>query len=242
MLRGIFTAATGMNHELNRQEVIANNLANVETVGFKRDNVVSLPFHEMLLNSYSKEGVQSIGKLGLGVQTTTTFVDFSDATTIESGNPLDLAIKGPGVFATEGPRGVRYTRAGNFAISSDGYLVTKEGYKVLGKNGPVKVSGGLEITTQGEIIKNGEVVDELAVYDPAGLNKEGQYSYVADGDTAAIPAQNYQIIQGSLETSNVNAIREMIQMITIGRNYESNQKAMTIQDETLGKAVNELAK
>lgn len=243
MIRGIYTSATGMMTELNTQDVYANNLANASTVGFKRENIASDSFQNILmLKSYSKLGQQKIGALGVGTQLPLTYIDFSDADQLETGNPTDLALKGRAVFAVEGVNGIRYTRAGNFTINKDNFLVTQDGSRVLGKNGPIQLQkGALMVSPQGEISQNGQVVAQLAVYDIVGLSKQGESYYVA-GSVAPRAATQYEITQGSLEQSNVSTIREMIQMISVGRTYDTNQKALVAQDEALGKAVNEIAK
>lgn len=239
MIRGIYTAATGMIAEMNRQNVIANNLANADTVGFKTDNTVSTPFQEILLNAYQKQDVQPIGKLGLGVQVTGDYTDFSDGAIIVTGNETDLAMQGEALFAVETPNGTRYTRAGNFQLDREGYLVTKDGFKVLGENGPIQVNGDISVSEAGEVSKGGTSVDKLRIVSATGMTKEGETLYTAANAT---PATNYKVIQGSLENSNVNSIRQMIEMISVTRSYDTNQKALTAHDETLEKAVNELAK
>lgn len=239
MIRGIYTAATGMVAEMNRQNVIANNLANVDTVGFKTDNTVSVPFREMLINAYRKQEVQPIGKLGLGVIATGEYADFSDGVTVETGNDTDLAIQGEALFAVETPNGTRYTRAGNFQLDREGYLVTKDGFRVLGNHGPIQVNGKLSVSSSGEISVNGNRIDQLQMVATTGMTKEGETLYTSANATQAA---KYQVIQGFLERSNVNSIRQMIEMISVSRSYDTNQKALTAHDETLSKAVNELAK
>lgn len=239
MLRGLYTSATGMVAEMERQNVTANNLANVDTVGFKRDNIVQMPFAELLLNAYSKDPPREVGKLGLGVQTVTEFCDFTTGMQNLTGNPYDFAIEGNGLFAVQGKNSVKFTRAGNFTLNKERYLVTREGYNVLGQNGPIRLEDNDQISEEGNIIREGEVIDSFQVFDPEGMVKEGDSLYTCP---SAIPATNYQILRGTLERSNVNAIREMIQMITVTRNYETNQKALTAHDETLGRVINDLAR
>ncbi len=239
VIRGIYTAASGMNAGLERQDVIANNLANVDTVGFKQDNVSLRSFGEMLLQEYSRNENYPVGRMGIGVQTIGRYADLSNGSLHETGNPCHLAIQGNGVFAVEDGRGVRYIRAGNFIQDTEGYLSTHDGARLLGQQGPIKIEGEFEVTALGEVIQNGEVKDYLQIFSANNLEKEGQYLF--RGQPTPL-TDGFQIIQGSLERSNVNAIREMINMITVSRYYESNQKLLTAQDESLGKAVNELAR
>ncbi|NLY76218.1 MAG: flagellar hook-basal body protein [Firmicutes bacterium] len=239
MLRGIYISTTGMVAEMDRQNVIANNLANVDTVGFKRDNVVQQPFAEILLNAYSKRTIRNIGPLGLGVQAVTEYPDFTGGSIVTTDNPYDLAIEGAGFFAVEADNGVKYTRAGNFIVDRDNYLVTKNGYRVLGQNGPIRVEGNFTVGQDGAIIQDGAVVDHLMIFSEVGMVKAGETFYVNDNPQLAT---EFRVIQGALERSNVNAIREMIQMINVTRTYDTNHRALMAHDETLAKAVNELVR
>lgn len=240
MLRGIYTSCTGMVAEIDRQNVIANNLANVNTVGFKKDNVTTTPFAELFLNAYNKRGVSPVGKLGLGVQAVTQYVNFDNGPVQVTGNPADVAMEGDGMFAVETAGGVRYQRAGNFVIDKDRYLVNQEGYRVLGENGPIQLEeGDFLITETGEITQKNGVINQLQIFNTNGMAKEGDYFYTTQN---ARPAENYRITQGALEHSNINTVYEMVQMITVTRNYETNQRALMAHDETLGRAINDLAK
>ncbi len=239
MLRGIYTSTTGMVAEMDRQNTVANNLANVDTVGFKRDNVVQQPFAEIMINAYSKHTIKNIGPLGLGVQAVTEFADFSNGSIVTTDNPQDFAIEGFGLFAVETNTGVKYTRAGNFIIDQDNYLVTRDGNNVLGENGPIRVEGSFTVTEDGEIMQDGTVVDRFLISGEVGMIKAGETLYV-NGQPQ--PASRYRIVQGALERSNVNAIREMVQMINVTRTYDTNHRALMAHDETLAKVVNELAR
>lgn len=239
MIRGIYTAATGMMAELSRQDIIANNLANVDVVGFKSDNVSNSTFSEILLNAYNKQGVQSVGKLGLGVQMVTQFADLSNGQIQDTGNIYDLAIQGDGLFSVATPTGTRYTRAGNFVVDSENYLSTKDGFRILGENGPIQLKGKFEVTRNGEIVQNGKVIERLQLIKQSGTVKQGELLYSAKNPETT---SDYQIYQGFLERSNVNSIKQMIDMIAVSRSYEMNQRVLTAHDETLSKAVNELTR
>jgi flagellar basal-body rod protein FlgF len=240
VLRGIYTSCTGMVAEMDRQNVTANNLANIDTVGFKRDNCTTVPFAELLLNAYSKRWPQQIGKLGLGVQAVTQVVDFSGGSLSETGNATDFAIDGDALFAIQTGNGVRYTRAGAFQLDKEGYLVNKDGYRVLGANGPIRLTNGqIIVTEEGQIMQNGQVADSLQIFGTTNMKKQGDALYSNDTPEQAT---KYRILQGFLEHSNVNPVREMVQMINITRSYDANQKALTSHDETLDKLVNELAR
>jgi flagellar basal-body rod protein FlgF len=241
VIRGMYTAATGMVAEQNRQNVVANNLANVNTTGFKSDHATNTPFATLLLNAYNKNGQTPVGPLGLGVEVSPTYTDFSGGSLVVTENPFDLAIDGEALFTVEVNGDYRFTRSGRLQLDRDQYLTTAEGYRVLGERGPIQLNRtDLRITEEGEIIQDGQVIDRLRLAGVGGMVKEGDNLYRAAGQ--AQPATNYRILQGSLETSNVNSIQQMIEMINLTRSYDTNQKALTAHDETLGKAVNELAR
>jgi flagellar basal-body rod protein FlgG len=226
--------------EMDRQNITANNLANVDTVGFKRDNSTTVPFAEILLNAYSKRWPQQVGKLGLGVQAVTQFVDFSSGPISDTGNKTDFAIDGNGLFAVKTGSGVRYSRAGNFQVNKDGYLVNKDGCQVLGEKGPIKLEqGDFTVTEEGEVMQGGQLVDSFQIFDIKDMKKQGESLY---SNETPERASKYRILQQTLEHSNVNPVREMVQMINITRSYDANSKALTAHDDTLNKLVNELAK
>lgn len=239
MIRGIYTAATGMVAEQNRQDVVANNLANVNTTGFKADNTTNTTFDTILLNAYNKNGKAPIGSLGLGVQISPNYTDFSAGPIVVTDNPNDLAIEGDALFAVEVNGATRFTRAGHFGVGQDQYLVTSAGHRVLGERGPIQVDADFGVTEDGDVIQGGKVIDRLRLAATSGMVKEGDSLYRSD---QMQPAGKYRIRQGMLEESNVNAVRQMIEMINLTRSYETNQKALTAHDETLGKAVTELTR
>ncbi len=240
MIRGLYTSATGMLAELARQDVVANNLANVDSVGYKRDNITEVPFREYLINAYAKGKVTPIGQLGLGVDVISRYSDFGPGPITVTDNPTDFAIEGNAFFAVERNGAVVYTRAGNFLVNQDNVLVTQNGDPVLGENGSITINGPFAVSSAGAVMEDGQVIAQLRLAGAAGMIKQGD-SYYTNSDTPA-PAGDYQVIQGALERSNVNSIREMVQMITVTRSYDANQKVLTAQDDTLGKAVNDLAK
>ena len=237
MLEGIQTSAAGMLPRMTEQEVIANNLANVNTTGYKRDRVVFRKTLESELGVAASEGSEVFGEEVL--------VDFSPGPLEKTDRPLDVAIEGSGFFTVETPNGVRYTRAGNFRLDSEGYLVTVDGYRVLGESGPILLTNDkVNINEDGEIWQGGFLVDRLRVTDfsdPRALVKEGHSLFkTADPRVTGQPAAEATIKQGYLEGSNVNPLEEMVEMMVVLRNFEAEQKAIQVQDQTLGTAVNEL--
>ena len=243
MLRGLYTAATGMNHELKRQDAIANNLANVNTAGFKKDDMIGAAFHEELYFAIDRRSVQPIGTAPLGVETDQFYTHFTPGDLITTENPLDLAIMGEGYFVIEANGNQYLTRNGHFTRNADGYLVTDTGDLVIGEKGPIRLNGPVEISADGMVIVNPQVVDRLLVVTPndaASLVKEGNSRLLFTGGWTRLETPLVQ--QGAYENSNVNTIEEMVKMIAVTRAYESNQKVIAVADEVMNKIVNELGR
>ncbi len=240
MLRGLYVAAEGMAARQKAQDAIANNLANLNTTGFKADRPVFETVYERQL--YRVQGAQSqpIGALSAGAILRELYTDFRPGALITTGNPLDLAIDGAGFFAVQTPQGVRYTRNGAFQLNAQGVLTTREGYPVLGANNqPIQIprTAAIQIGENGAILSNGAQVGQVLIVQ-GNLAKDPDGYFVG----AAQPVANPRVAVGALEASNVNMVREMVSMIELIRAYETHQKAIHAHDETLGRAINELAK
>ncbi len=230
---------------MTQQEVVANNLANVNTTGFKGSTRY---FRRVLNNTLVQQGLYSepgsLTELEESLRT-----DWTEGPLIETRNPLDAALHGDGFFVIQtgdSTEKVSYTRNGNFAINSEGELINSREYKVMGESGVIRITGKqVVIHSDGKIIVDGEQVDSLKIVDfnqPYTLLRNG-YGYFtpAAGEEPTTP-DKVVIKQGFLENSNVEAVLEMVNMIELNRNYESCQKAILAQDETLRKAVNDVAK
>ena len=150
MIRGLYTGAAGMLSETIRMDVVANNLANADKTAFKSDITVFKSFPQMLIRRLNDDGVRKfslgsydtmpiVGRLGTGVEVNEVYTNFEQGSLRETNNPFDFAIEGDGFFVVETERGLRYTRNGSFLLDKDNYIVTKDGYKVLGENGYIKV-------------------------------------------------------------------------------------------------------
>ncbi len=230
MIEGIHNAAEGMQVCLIQQELIANNLANLNTNGYKSGNV----FLRLL---------ESSGNAGQKLQEEQVF-DFQQGALQNTGNTWDFALAGDGFFMVESAQGVRFTRNGSFHPDADGFLAASDGSYVLGENGPILASGAMSVNQNGELFENGRYVDTLRVVDfvrPYRLLKLSDSQYVLDDQTVESRSVEKGIVrQGFLEQSNVNAIREMVSMISVFRNFEAGSKALQMADETLGKAINEM--
>lgn len=246
MIRGIYTAASGMVAESLRNDVTANNLANVNTAGFKKDVAVSRDFASVLIQRINDgEPAPVIGTLGSGTQIDEVATIQSTGSVRQTGNDFDLAIEGKGFFVVQTPNGLRYTRNGSFTKSAQGELVTTEGYRVMGQNGPIAVNGTkLTVSGDGTISVDGIAGNRLQVVDfpdERQLTKEGNSLFIAPNGVQAQPTTS-NIQQGYLEMSNVNVVAEMINMISGFRAYEVNSKSVQAHDQLLDKAVNEVGK
>jgi flagellar basal-body rod protein FlgF len=221
MINGIKQASAGLDFYTNVQEVITRNLANVNTVGFKK-NIIS--FHNTL--------TQTTGAETSNLQTNYG-VDHSQGNFTYTGNPLDIAIEGDGFFALETDKGLRYTRNGQFQLSSTSEIVTASGSKLLGQGGPVIIPNEGEeiiIDKTGTVNVDGKKIDELMIINFKDLN-----SLVPSGDstfTASLDLVNmdrdreFKVSQGYLESSNVNVVMEMVDMIANMRNYEASNNVI----------------
>nr|WP_269206174.1 flagellar hook-basal body protein [Capillibacterium thermochitinicola] len=239
----MYTAASGMNLELNRQDAIANNLANINTIGYKKDDMIGASFHAELYYALDRRSVQPIGFAPLGVETDEFYTNLATGSILTTGNPLDVAIIGAGYFVVDNGVNQALTRNGHFTRNADGYLVNDDGDLVLGENGPIRLDGPVEIGTDGVIRSNGQVVDRLLVVMPeneAFLVKQGHNRFLYDGEWTRL--ETAVVEQGALENSNVNAIEEMTKMIAVTRAYESNQKVIAVADEIMSKIANEIGR
>ena len=256
MVRGLYTAYTGMINQQKRLDTVTNNLANASTIGFKREGLTSKSFDQMLtvkLNDLSVPYLnEGIGKMSLGVKIGENYTDYSQGSFKETGNTYDLALAGNGFFTIsytdkKGNTSEKYTRDGEFTMDSEGYLRTLEGDYVQGEGGNIMIpveTSEVSIRDNGDIYADGEYVDSLRIVDFEDYNnieKFGENLYnVVDGATET--ESTAAVKQGYLEMSNINVVKEMVEMITISRAYESNQKLIQTEDDMLDKSVNQVGK
>ncbi|WP_425058621.1 Flagellar basal-body rod protein FlgG [Sporomusa carbonis] len=244
MIRGIYTAASGMLAETTRTDTIANNLANANTTGYKKDIAVSKDFASLLIRRINDgQDAPVIGTLGIGAMIDQVATIQTAGGMRPTGSSLDFAVDGKGFFAIETPAGVRFTRNGAFTRSAQGELVTHEGYRVLGQNGPLRIPDGkISVDGSGRITNGGIAAGQLRVVefaDERQLVKEGDSLFRAPGNGR--PASG-NVVQGFLEQSNVNVVSEMVNLIAGYRAYEVNAKTVQAHDQLLDKAVNEVGK
>jgi len=244
LLRGIYTAASGMLAQALRTDVLANNLANVDTPGYRRQTTQVEAFPTQFLMREEQRRYTPIGTLGTGSLVTSVHNSFLPGRIHTTGNPLDVALAGHGFFVIDTPGQRSYTRDGSFTINAGGWLVTQDGFRVLGENGPIYIGEGkVFIDSEGVISVDGVVRDKLLIVeftDRTGLANQGGNRYIATA-AAGLPFRyRSTVIQGSLEMANVNTVREMVNLIEVQRAYEANQRVIQAFDETLGKLINEV--
>lgn len=246
MIRGLYNAASGMKVSLHKQNAISNNLANINTTGYKKGINVQKAFSDQLMARMDKQ-VTNIGEAGRGVGVSHTAVDHSGGEYKKTGNELDWAIKGEGFFAVQTPQGVRYTRNGDFTINNQGQIVTQEGHPVLGEQGSLQLPPESEsITVKGNtLLADGEEINTIQIRDfpnKSGLAREGDSLFRWTPEAGGNFAGTGQVAQGFLEGSNVNPVQEMTKMIENSRKYQADQKMVQAHNQTLGKAVNQVGK
>lgn len=257
MVKGLYTAYTGMLNEQNRMDIMTNNLANASTVGYKKEGSTSQSFDDVLTvkikdQSVGMRNVQKIGIKNPGVKIGENYTDYSQGSFRITGNTYDLALSGEGFFAIEftnkaGETDTKYTRAGQFTLNKDGYLVTEEGDYVLDtQNRRIRLNTLIDssITDDGTIYQNDQAVAKIQVTDFADydyLEKYGE-TYYQPIQGAQTIASNAQVKSGYLEMANVQIVSEMVNLISITRAYESNQKVVQTIDDTLDVAVNQIGR
>lgn len=227
MHRGVYTAAAGMQAADKWMDTIAANLANSSTVGFKRE---AIDFNERLMRELYNADGKPLGELGAGPESIGRHVIFDVGTPLNTGNPLDVAIRTTeGLFAVQTGEGIRYTRNGSFSVSADNELITKDGHQVLDPQGqPITVRPGiLEITTTGQVQSDGVPVGQLGLF-KGDFTRFGNSLFACEN---AEPMDAVNLATSAVESSNVNAIEEMVAMIKLNRAFEMAQKSVTSQDE-----------
>lgn len=256
MISGIYASASGLLTLFSRQLTINNNLANINTTGYKQDIPEETPFPELYLqriNDVTANGStlsaapQPVGTLGMGVGIGGQTMDMSQGSLEETNNALDMALNGPGFFQVQTPDGIRYTRDGAFVRDPQGQLTTVRGDLILGANGlPLTLANGnVQVDKSGAITVDGQAAGQLGIVEfPTGtqMTKNGQNMLVPAAPTTPAAAQTTSVQQGFLERSNVDPTKAMVDMMSVARAYEASQRMLQFQDQSLDQAVNEIAK
>ncbi|MDA8083641.1 MAG: flagellar basal-body rod protein FlgF [Nitrospiraceae bacterium] len=236
MYKGIYIALSGATLKQTQVDIISQNLANASTLGYKKDKVA---FQEYLLSQMN--GQQNPNEERTLSDLATVKTDFSTGNIVRTGNPLDVAVDGTGFISLEDGK---YTRRGDLKLSNDGYIVTQQGTRVLGKNGPIRISGQgtIDINPSGDVSLDGLQIDRIKVVDFPDMNalrKSGEDTF----ETQQIPVVSKATVkQGYVETSNIEVVRELVQLIAAMREFEMAQKAVQSFDDATAKVTNDMAR
>ncbi|HEX3765034.1 MAG TPA: flagellar basal-body rod protein FlgF [Kofleriaceae bacterium] len=233
MSTGIYVATAGAVAQSNALDATANNIANASTTGFHGDRVT---FREALTAARSPD----VATVGAG----TTRVDSQAGALMPTGNPLDLALDGDGYFGVATPNGPRYTRAGNFQLDATGKLVTADGFALRGQGGaPITAPPGaqnLAVAADGTVSADGAEIGklELVRFPPAQVKREGGSLFSATGRPIAGSAPNVR--SGMLESSNVNVVRGVVDLVKVSRTYQSLMQVIQGYHDVESRAAREL--
>jgi len=242
MNNGIYSSALGGIMAMRELEITANNLANIDTPGYKVDRCrTTASLNHISRQEFDKfrNQLKDIRDL-LDVKTS-----YTQGSMRNTDNPLDLAIEGEGFFVVEGEDGDLYTRSGAFKLDTEGYLIASDGRRVMGEGGPIQITAGeFVVSSDGEVLADGQSVDRLLIVDFKEnqdlTKKAGTYFEAPRGRER--PAVEYSIVQGALESSNVNLMKTMIQLIQTQRSFNSYMKMIGTQNDLNSRAVQDLAR
>ncbi len=240
MQNTIWSAVAGSTYQMRRLDVIANNLANVNTVGFRADRVDFSAYLAQIRDRQFDSARRGLRDINDMIQTRTTK---SNGVIQPTNNPLDMALNGPGFFVVSGPDGERYTRAGDFRTDAEGQLTTADGELVLGDGGPIQLredAGTPEVTEEGAVFQNGEEIGRLRIVEfenPDSLVKVSGRAFRAGRNTQIIENTGTAVVPRSLEGSNVNMMREMVAIVQAERAFDSYQRVISLVN-TINQAAN----
>lgn len=223
---GLYTSITGKMARSQNQEIIARNLANVNTIGFKKN----FPAFSTFLKDAGSINGTSISKVG---------IDYGQGSLQPTGNTLDIAIHGAGFFTMETEKGLRYTRNGHFMLNKDRQIINEQGWILLGIGGPLQLprdAQDIQIDAKGGIIVDGAKIGDIKITDlpdKEDLKEAGASAFVSSSGSKGVDATDYEIQQGFLEGSNVSVITEMVNLIVNMRSFDSNNRVTNTIDDTL---------
>lgn len=252
MIRGLYTAASGMMTAMRRMELVTNNLANAQTSGFKQELTATQTFAEALIQQDGTPAPiappSSIGQLGMATVSEEPLLDFTQGALQDTGRALDMGLEGPGFFTVQTPNGIHYTRDGGFTRDANGDLTTVQGDLVLGEDGnPIQIPAGhVQVNPDGTVQVEGQAVGKLAIVEfdlDQPLKKVGnnQFATRNDGDLPH-PATATAVRQSFIESSNVDMAGAQTTMLELQRAYDASQRMVQYQDELVGRAVNDIAR
>ena len=262
MNRGLYSACSAMLVQETNLDVVMNNLANVDTAGFRRRVSANAEFSALMdrvekisedgeskITTYPPftmnwKGKQVIGGMALANIYSQSYMDASPGVVKTTDAPFDAVINGPGFFAVQdGAGNTYYTRQGNFLVGPEGTLVTLDGMTLQGDGGPIAVEEGssAEILGNGQVLVDGAIVGQITLYtfeNPTYLQQVGKNCLVPNNDSGdPVEVENVRLVPGALESSNVSVVEEMVRMIEAQRAYEGASKALMTHDEQTGKLI-----
>lgn len=250
MIRGLFTGASAMLVYGMRQDLLANDLANVQTPAYRPQDAPIRSFPELFIHEEIASRRLPRGPMGTGATLDPSVTRWTQAPVRYTGRPLDLAIEGEGFFAVLTPAGPRLTRAGNFTVGADGWLATPDGYPLLGEQGPIEVSGlGAEeivIAPDGQVLgPEGQSLGRILVVDVSdrqGLVREGANLFRFTEASGGPVRVEVPVRQGMLESSAASVVRTMVEMIAAVRAYQAAQVVVRSHDEVTGDLIAQLGR
>lgn len=242
MIRGMYTAASGMLAGQTRLDAVAHNVANVNTTGFKRQELRFAPYLHAVVHRHAARTVP-IGATSLGTVPAAVVTDLAAGPMAQTGRTMDLALEGEGFFTVQREGRPLYTRAGSFTVDQSGILVTRVGDPVLGERGPLKVGeSNFTVSSDGRVFSSaGEELDRLRLTALPGREALARTpdGYLMTGE-ATVPALNTKVWQGHLESSNVQLAEELVDLLLASRLYAANQRVVRTQDTLVEKVINQV--
>ncbi|HET6976318.1 MAG TPA: flagellar basal-body rod protein FlgF [Pyrinomonadaceae bacterium] len=246
---GLYASYLGMRARQQRLDMLANNIANASTSGFKADRLlyrsVAASENDPVQTQTVQEGDAQLTPVKRGVDVgvvTSQATDFSQGSVRDTGRALDVSLEGDGFLCVQTARGERYTRQGSLTLDQSGQLVTPQGDLVVGDGGPITIPPGeVSIGVDGTVSSNGQIAGKLKIVEFANpnqaLTKEGASLFAATGKEKAVEASNTRVVQGSLEMSNVNSLVEMVAMMQNTREFESMQRSVSMLMNDIGRTI-----
>lgn len=250
MIRSLYIASTGMLVQRKKMDILTNNITNIETIGYKKDNLISRSFKDMMIervnDPYIINATNIVGNQNTGVHIDEIVTGFQQGSMEDTGRLSDVALQGSGFFVVSTPEGDRYTRDGSFAVNKEGYLVNSDGLYISGEKGRIFVGKNeFVIDEQGNVAINDTIVNKLKIAsfgDVSALRKQGNNLYMNYNNQQILSTTDTKAQQGCLEYSNVDMAEEMVNIMAVSRTYETNQRIVKMIDESLDKTVNEVGR
>ncbi|EKD42156.1 MAG: flagellar basal body rod protein [uncultured bacterium] len=235
---GIYSALSGLKMKEQELDVVAHNMANVNTTGFKEQ---TMTFEAVMSKNNQDNEVTPFVQIG------EENINFQNGSVFGTQNPLDLALQGEGFFEVQNEKGSFLTRNGAFVLNQNGELVNSTGAKVMGENGPIVIGVGsnVQIATSGAITVDGEDkgrIRVIKVSDPKKIHSAGSTLYRVDPDASIEKDETSQVFQGKLEQSNTNIMQSLVKLIDISRQYQSYQKFISNQNKLEQESVSSLGR